>query len=148
MSAKVTDCAVYPQPEWNGPHSLSDALTSVAQACDKESSLRAYNDLLYAIGNNHAGTYYPVVLAVIPKVDEILLVGKAWPQYTVLEVLIDLCSCFQPELGHEAFQGEPLSLALRECVLSLKAHIELVANGTGIAADSARELLDCFNEKA
>ncbi len=148
MSAQVTDFAVYPQPEWNGPHSLSIALTSVAHVCDKESSSRAYNALLYAIGNNHAGTYYPVVLAIIPRIDEILLAGKAWPQHTVLEVLIDLCSCFQPELGYETFEGKPLSAVLQERVLSLRAHIELVANGTGIAANSARDLLDCFNEKA
>jgi hypothetical protein len=43
----------YAQPEWNKPDSVVDALAGVVRADG-----RACDSLLYAVGNNHAGTYY------------------------------------------------------------------------------------------
>ncbi len=139
--------SVYPQPDWNGPDSIAEALKSVVQAWDKESSLSAYNKLLYAVGNNHAGTYYPVAFAIMPDIEEVLNNGEPWPKYTALEALIDLYISFMPQPGHETYEGVSLS-ALRQRILALKHHIEFVAQAPSIASDSARNLLKYLGESA
>src|ERR1700683_5701702 len=96
----------YAQPEWNTETSVADALANVGESNDSDSSERACNKLLYAVGNNHAGTYYPVLVAVTPFMDEILRIGHPWSVRTVLSVLIDLLSSFEPAPGYETFNDE------------------------------------------
>lgn len=146
MQKEPSPLSEYPQPEWNAPDSISVALESVAQARDSESSSRAYNKLLYAIGNNHAGTYFPVVLAVMPAIELTLRNGEPWPQRTVLEVLLDLQSAFCPENTYKVFNGVPLAHAVKTHIFALRPSIELVAKGTSIAASSAQELLETLNK--
>jgi len=57
----------YPQPEWNSPTSIEVALSAMDEAATEAESWAAYNDLLFAVGNNHAGTFYPVAVVVIPE---------------------------------------------------------------------------------
>lgn len=134
----------YPQPDWNRPESVSAALESVLQTCDEESSSSAYNKLLYALGNNHAGTYFPVALAVLPHLGSILDDGKPWPQRTVLEALIDLFSSFEPDPAYDTFNGVSLSAQLRDRITALKPHLASLAT-EGITKKSAQDLLDCLN---
>src|SRR4051812_49042417 len=147
MPAELVDCSAYPQPDWNGPESVSIALEHVVRARDAESSSFAYNRLLYALGNNHAGTYYPVVLAVMPYFEAILCRGEPWSQRTVLETLIDLCTSFMPDPGHETFQGVSLSTMLRERIIDLKPHLAPLATGNSVTTKSAQDLLDCLDEQ-
>ena len=49
----------------------------------------AATTLLSAVGNNHAGTYYPIVLEVVLFLREILESGSDWARTAVLNVLID-----------------------------------------------------------
>lgn len=139
---------VYPQPEWNTPDSVSKALEAVSNASDKESSQSAYNKLLYAVGNNHAGTYYPVALSIFTDIEAILRSGEMWPQHTVIEALIDLFISFVPELGQEVFCERSLSDDLRQRVIGLKQYFVLIAGGNGVAAASAKDILRHINEAA
>ena len=58
----------FPQPSWNGPEEVPCALRALADTTQND-DYTSYHRLLYAIGNNHAGTYFPVALAVIRKRD-------------------------------------------------------------------------------
>jgi hypothetical protein len=147
MPSPSVEFVEYPQPEWNAPGSVTAAIESVIRARDKDTSSSAYNKFLYSIGNNHAGTYYPVVLAVVPRLESILRDGSPWPQRTVLEALIDLFTSFEPEVAHETFQGLSLSATLRERILALKQYVEPLAKTESVANKSAQDLLDCFDEK-
>ena len=138
--------AEYPQPEWNSPDSVSMALEAVSNASDKESSQSAYNMLLFAVGNNHAGTYYPVVLTTFTDIEEILRSGETWPQRTVIEALIDLFISFVPASGQEVFRECSLSDVLRERIIGLKPDFAVIASGTDVAAASARDILKHMNK--
>lgn len=148
MPDELADYDAYPQPEWNGPGSVSAAMEDVMQAHDEQSSSSAYNRLLYAVGNNHAGSYFPVVLAVMPGLEEILRSGKSWPQHAVLEALIDLLTSFQPDPAHGIFQGASLSAALRERIRALKPLLGTLTTDNPMTNKSAHDLLHCLNESS
>jgi hypothetical protein len=95
------DWRALPQPPVNGPATVPGALRSLASVETKEQALHAYNRFLYAVGNNHAGTYYPVVIATIPFLGETLTHGGMWARYAALNALIDLLGSFAPEVGYE-----------------------------------------------
>ena len=86
----LPDLTTFSHPEWNDARSLSAAFDSILTANNEESSLNAYHRLLYAVGNDHAGTYYSVALGILPIIERILRDGSPWSQHTVLEVLIEL----------------------------------------------------------
>lgn len=138
--------AQYPQPDWNNADSVSLALEAVLNANDEKSSQAAYNKLLYSVGNNHAGTYYPVVLAIFSDIEKILGSGENWPQHTIIEVLIDLFTSFMPAPGQEMFNELPVSTQLRDHIIGLKGSVSMTATGTGKAAISAQDLLRHLNE--
>ena len=139
------------QPEWNKPGSVAAALCRVHSANDAASSSAAYDNLLYAIGNNHAGTYYPVLLAVLPFMEELLAAGGFWPRNTVLCVLDDLFASFQPEPGHEEVRD--LSGGQLQVAAAFAAHMRglrpllgAIVTGGGPHARLAAELLDMLAE--
>jgi hypothetical protein len=131
----------YAQPEWNSPGSVVDALTRVVRG---EGS--AYDSLLYAVGNNHAGTYYPVLLAVMPFLEEIVDTGEASSQHVALDVLLDLFGSFRPEPGYEAIDlpsggKRSVEAALGERIHALRPALERIASEGGSNAVLAEELL-------
>jgi hypothetical protein len=147
MPKQPVDFSAYPQPEWNKPDSIAAALERVRQAHDDNSSRAACDDLLFAVGNSHAGSYYPVVLAVLPDLESILRIGKPWPQRTVLETLIDLYTSFDSQAGYETFDGVSVSATLRERIVSMKPSVVDVAEESGPASKSARELVECLEKR-
>jgi hypothetical protein len=140
----LPDLSAYTEPEWNRPDSIAEAFASAMRASDAASSSTAYNLLLYALGNNHAGTYYSVALGVLPVMQRVLLDGSPWAQRTVLEALIDLCGSFRPEPGHETYRGQPLAELIRHTLRGYVSVIESLARDEGIAAKSAKDLLDAL----
>lgn len=146
MPDDLADYHAYPQPEWNGADSVSAAVGNVMQAHDEKSSSSAYNRLLHALGNNHAGTYFPVVLAAMPALEKILRSGKPWPQRTVLEALIDLLTSFQPDPAHGTLQGASLSAALRERILALKPLLGSLSTDNSMTNKSVQDLLHCLDD--
>jgi hypothetical protein len=92
-----------PQPGDNAPGAVPKALLALADVADEETAWRAYHRLLYATGNNHAGTYYPVAIFVVPVLAGLIEQGACWPSYAALNALCDLYVSFEPELGFEVF---------------------------------------------
>jgi hypothetical protein len=110
-----------PQPKENSPNEIPLALRFIADASTEQDTRDAYNRLLYAMGNNHGGTYFPVALLVIPLLGEIIAEGSALSRETALDVLVDLAGAFFPEPGFETFRQSPGSLILPEAL-----HAEIV----------------------
>ncbi|MDI1448475.1 hypothetical protein [Polyangium sp. 6x1] len=104
--------ASFPQPEWNEPDHVPSALRALASCVSEEEARRAYDDFLYAVGNNHCGTYYPVVLPTLPFLARILESDNELARRTTLDALIDLLGSFCPERGFE-FEGVDPETGLR-----------------------------------
>lgn len=147
----VLDLRGFAQPEWNRPDSVEKALALVAGATDEPSSRAAYNDLLFAVGNNHAGTYFPVLLAVLPALYPLLETGGEWTKRAILEALSDLVASFEPDPRFVSviLDGEiprPLSVLVRASVRSARSAIERIAGSTSLAAAQAEDLLPVLGE--
>jgi len=61
------------QPDWNAANDeVPFALRALAAAASEHEARETYHQVLFALGNNHAGTYYPVALAAVPFLGQIL----------------------------------------------------------------------------
>ncbi len=147
--------AGFPEPEENGPGTLSTALRALASVDSETTAWRAYDALLYAVGNNHAGTYYPIVLIMMPGLGELLRRGLSWTQFAIVQALTDLVFSFEPAPGFEAFHAangntaRPLRDQLMAEAVALLPTIEDIAARAGPAAIPARELAEGLrNRKA
>src|SRR5947208_13650082 len=108
------DWRSFPQPEWNTPNTVPHALAQLATVTDDKTSTDAYHAVLYAFGNNHAGTVYPVAIPAIPFLRSIVENDQTWASATVLDILTDLLT-FEPEPGYETVtlgDGQTISLTV------------------------------------
>jgi hypothetical protein len=117
----------FPQPESNESGSVEAALVALRDAKDESAANEAYDAFLWAMGNNHAGTFYPVVLGVLPEIEQILMTGNAWAQRAVMESLIDLGGSFVPEEGYENYLGASVQESLNAFIDSMRHHIAPLA---------------------
>ncbi len=126
---------------FDAPDSLNAALAAIERAHDEASCVRAAEILLDAVGNNHAGTYCPLVLAAVERTTEILQGSNAWSQRAVLEALIDLCGSFEPDQAYMQYEGTSLATILHSRVVAIGPQIKAISIGTSPAAASASDLL-------
>ncbi len=106
--------STFSQPLDNEPEAIPRALEALRDSTTREEAHSSYNRVLYAVGNNHAGTYYPVVLEIVPFLGELLHHTSTLVRETTLDILVDLAGSFDPEPGFEKvlLMGEPRSLAV------------------------------------
>ena len=142
------DLSHFPQPESHDSGSVVAALDGLRDAEDESAASEAYDAFLWAVGNNHAGTFYPVILGVLPEIEQILRNGKAWAQRAAMESLIDLGGSFVPEEGYENYLGAPVQQALNAFIHSMRQHVEPLANGNDARAKSAIDLLELIDDQA
>jgi hypothetical protein len=142
------DLTHFPQPEWNDSGSVAAALSALRNAADESTAIEAYDAFLWAMGNNHMGTYYPVVLGVLPEIEQILVDGRPWAQRAVMESLIDLGGSFVPEAGHENYLGASVQEALGAFIQSMRHHVAPLATGNDARAKSAVDLLELIDDQA
>jgi hypothetical protein len=145
---KPLDLSHFPQPETNDPGSVEAALEALWTADDESTAVEAYDAFLWAIGNNHAGTFYPVVLAVLPEIEQILMNGGSWAQRATIEALIDLGGSFVPEQGHETYLGGSVQETLRAFIHSMRDHLVPLAVGDDARAKSALDLIELIDDQA
>jgi len=138
----------FPQPEWNDPTSVDTALEALRDAHDESSADEACDRLLWALGSNHEGTFYPVVLAVLPEIGPILQHGSAWSQRAAMEALIDLGGTFVPEDGHEVHGGVSVQQAVRAFIRAMRDVVAPLAAGDDARARSANELVELIDDLA
>ena len=144
----MTSLDHFPQPDSNEPGSAETALDALRNACDESTANEAYDSFLWAIGNNHAGTFYPIILGVLPEIEQILISGKTWAQRAAMESLIDLGGSFVPEKGYETYLGASVQKTLNAFIQSMRGHITPLADGSDARAKSALELLELIDDQA
>ena len=142
------DFSQFPQPETNDVDSVDSAIKVLRHAHDQQSADKAYDGFLWAMVNNHAGTFYPVVLAALPQIKQILNDGGPWSQRAAMETLIDLGGSFIPEPGHELYLGASVRETLRAFIHSLRPRVALLAQGTSVPSQSAGDLLELIDDQA
>ena len=142
------------QPSWNAPDEVPRALARLAGLVPGDEASRAYHGFLYAIGNDHAGTYYPVVLQTLPFLESILDYAYDLPRQTTLDILVDLIGSFCPEpeyllVEDDAGAKVQLRLLVRDSVRGMSPTIAaLLENQScgGRTRDLAVELLSRLGE--
>jgi hypothetical protein len=142
------DLSEFPQPESNDSSSVEFALNAIRNADSEATSNEAYDAFLWAVGNNHVGTFYPVVLGVLPEIEQILIGGTEWAQRAAVESLIDLGGTFSPEAGYENHLGASVQETLKAFIHSIRHYIAPLAVGDGALARSAAELLELIDDQA
>jgi hypothetical protein len=138
----------YPQPESNDSNTVAIALEALRSARDELSATDACDAFLWSVGNNQAGTFYPVVLGTLSCIKEILVNGNAWAQRAVMESLIDLGGTFVPEARHVTYQGKKVQDELNEFIRSLRPSIVPLAMAQDGRANIANELLELIEDRA
>ena len=140
------------QPPANAKDEVGASLRALAVA-SPDTSQEAYSRMLYALGNNHAGTYYPVALAAVPFLGAILRGGGPTARLRTLDVLVDLIGSFAPEPGFEIVETPSglrlLRDALKEKVLELATQIERLKVDASSAEEAklAQDLLSLLYEQ-
>jgi hypothetical protein len=129
-------------------HSVSSAVAACRQACSQESSALAYEALLWAVGNNHAGTYNSSALLLTDSLEPILCSSGSWSQRAALEAMIDLYASFEPEPGAKSEQGSYLVVELRRRVAILEPLVMSISQSGSVASSSAIELLELLHARA
>jgi hypothetical protein len=144
------DWALLPQPEWNQPDTIPKVLRELATAKDRDTAREGYHRVLYALGNNHAGSYFPVAVTVVPFLGEILECGADWSRETVLDILIDLWCSFVPEPAFPEMMcpdgsTKPVELLLKKAIVQLRPLVQGIvdsADTTVRPRKLAQELLE------
>lgn len=89
---------------------MRQALLRLLGATGERTANDACHAVLFGIGNDHKGTYYPAALSAVPLLVRIAVDGPPWPAYAAVEVLTDLLISFAPEPGYEHWRGKPVDL--------------------------------------
>ncbi|GAB2814482.1 hypothetical protein [Ferruginibacter profundus] len=86
--------------EYYQPRNVVLSLTNLVYLRNEEEKWHIYNDVLFALGNNHAGTYYPVIAAVLPLITKLLQSSQyELVRNCILEILSEWYYSFEPEPG-------------------------------------------------
>jgi hypothetical protein len=136
-------------PEWYRPSDVPNALRALTSVLTEDDAQSAYNRVLFAVGNNHAGTIYPAALGAVPFILEIALRGSGWSKRSAIEVLIELVS-FEAEPGFESVRSdgrtESLSVLVRAAVRAHRGAFEGLAKSGEPAQRSAQVLLEALED--
>jgi hypothetical protein len=141
------------KPADGRPGEIAAALRALASAASDDAAQSAYHRVLFAVGNDHAGSYFPIVLDAVPFLGEILEFGTRRSRARTLDVLIDLVGSFGPDPGiatQDEVPPEDLPALLRARVEAFRPTLQrLVADSSAPDVQSlARDLIGCLSEDA
>jgi hypothetical protein len=114
------DWSAYPGPTYYRPSDVPASLRALAAATDEATARDAYHRVLYAIGNDHAGSLYTAAVPALPFVVEIARHGARWARWGALEVLVD-AHAFSPDLGCDQVMYAERMMPLAEAVAQIIA---------------------------
>lgn len=123
----------FPQPSWNAPTEVASAIRALAATTDVD-DFSAYNRVLYALGNNHAGTYFPIVLPAVPFLMQIVNEAGPFARLRTLDVLTDLMGSFCPEPKFEVIVVGAQRIQLRGLFeQAVREHVDVLQRRKQIA---------------
>ena len=139
-------------PEYYEPDRVSGALSSLISLKKESLNDEVYNDVLSAIGNNHAGTYYPAVQKALKYIIQTAISGNTEiAKNCALNILIDLYASFCPEIGnYNLVNSEELEQKVLNIIEASKEKLNNFINDELESSRNrqlAKELLDYVAEK-
>jgi hypothetical protein len=141
------------RPPDGRPGEIAAALRALAFAASDDAAERAYHRVLFAIGNDHCGSYFPIALDAVPYLGEILEFGTPRSRARTLDLLIDLVASFGPDpdvITQDGIQPADLPTALQGRIEVLRPTIRrLTADSSAPDVQAlAQKLLDYLDEGA
>lgn len=121
------DCAEFPGPRWYEPKSVPRALVLLRSARSEADARSAYDSVLFAVGNNHAGSLYPIAAAAVHDILGDIAERSGWSRSAALEILGELLR-FSPEPDFATFRrsdGTTVDVSL-EIVLAVRGSAQLL----------------------
>ncbi len=94
-----TDWSEYLGPEYFSPDELIESLIDLNNYDTVNAEHGLDNKVLFAVGNNHAGTYYPAILSAVDIIIEIERSSDIEPARKCANAILNDLYYFQPELG-------------------------------------------------
>ncbi len=118
----------YLGPKYYNPNEASLALHQLLNLNEEQDRSTIYNHVLSAIGNNHRGTYYPVIIDALDIIIGIAFNGKSEiARNCSLDMMIDLYCAFCPELGtYNNLSFEELETIVKSKVEATQEHLESI----------------------
>jgi hypothetical protein len=78
-----------PSEQWYRADNVPAAFRLLVASSSQEEGQNAYNGMLSAIGNNHAGCLYPAAVPAVPLLTRVARELLGWPRWSALEILIE-----------------------------------------------------------
>lgn len=129
MPFSEIEWASYDGPHDYRPDDVPAALSSMSTAASGSEAKNAYQAVLSAIGNSHAGTWYPAAAAAVEHIIELAASNQTWVRHSAQEVLRDYATSFVSEPGFETVELPNGS------VVDLAATVRHLIDAAGIDLD-------------
>ena len=141
----------YEGPEYYEPERAKNSLLSLVSLDNEIENTKTYNNVLFGIGNNHAGTYYPAAREAVKIICEIATKSECEiSKNCALEILVDLYCSFEPELGsYSSISSEQLESLIFQEIESLEnifVKMLSLSNESDRNKSLAKELLESIDE--
>jgi hypothetical protein len=138
--------AMPPSGQWYRPADVPAAFRRLVTASTQEEARRAYDDMLFAVGNNHAGCLYPAAAPAAPLLVRVVREQQGWSCWAALEILIEflLFDVDREEFVESTGTTTRVKDVILAAVRSLYEYLEWLTQqrSTVPIAKSARDLLD------
>lgn len=145
------DWSIYSGPDYYEPKNVPLALLELINLENEEDNNAVYNSVLSAVGNNHGGTYYPVIERAIKYI-----IGTALgSEFEVarncsLNMLIDLYATFDAEIcKYTKITFEDLEKVVSNEIEEIKPELISILNYSKESSrnkELASDLLACIDE--
>ncbi len=139
--------AMAPSMRWYRPDAVPAAFELLLAASNEDEGRAAYDAMLFAVGNNHAGLLYPAAVPAAPLLVRAARESQSWVRWAALEILIEFTAFdvdreeFVAPSGDVVQTKDAIRAAIRNLVRELEGISDQEADDAPIA-QSARELLD------
>jgi hypothetical protein len=134
---------------WNLEPEVAKSIAELRQIQTREqASLRgnsADSRFHNAVGHDHSGAYYPVVLTSLDPLEEILQKGSAWARFVVVNILFNLYCSFYPVTG-DLLQDKVLGEELQTRIARLVPVFRSLSQADEPDAQTARELVEAIEQ--
>ena len=148
---EAMDWTQYSGPDHYEPDEVPQALNKLIYLQNEEHRSKTYNSVLSAIGNNHAGTYYPAVIEAIKIIIDVALKSDMEvARNCSLNIMMDLYCTFCPEMGtYNKCTHDELETIVKAEVESTRKRLAIAHSDKNESQRNRRlagELIEAINE--
>lgn len=148
---KAIDWSQYLGPDCYNPAEVPWALAQLIELKEEQLNSIVYHRVLFAIGNDHRGTYYPAIQDALMYIIKVALAdGVEIAKNCALSILIDLYASFEPEIGsYTKISNDGLCRWLRNEVEFNQSELEYLSSNERESVRNRRlatELIECMSD--